>query len=340
LRLCSRAPETTIALDGGIDPDATRANRRSSPGAAGHPAYGAARCATLLSVRLAPFLIVPALLAAGCGAAAARQDSTSAPTPTKRAATVPGPLTVWGIGDAEPGFLARRLAALVRRERPSRFLYLGDVYETGTAREFRKGYEPLYGALATRTIPTPGNHEWGNRAVGYEPYWTGKLGRPPGDWSRHAIGSGWEVLSLNSEAPHDAGSPQLGWLRAAVRRPGTCRIAIWHRPRWSSGWHGDQADMAPVWQALRGHARIVLSGHDHDLQRFSDVDGMRQVVAGGGGRPNIPIPHPSKAKVRFVNRLTPGGARLRLTRGHAVIELVDSSGAVLDRSSAGCVPVS
>ena len=253
-------------------------------------------------------------------------------------APAPPAVTAWAIGDAEPGGDARLLAARVRGERPDRFLYLGDVYETGTAREFRAGYEPLFGALGARTIPTPGNHEWGKRAVGYLPYWRGKLGRPAGDWSRHRVGRGWEVLSLNSEAPHGAGSAQLRWLAAATAQPGTCRIALWHRPRWSTGWHGDQDDMAPVWDALRGRARLVLSGHDHDLQRFADRDGLRQYVSGGGGRPNIPLPRGSRARPVFVNRLSTGGLRLSLTRGRAAMTFVSASGRVLDRSTATCRP--
>lgn len=276
---------------------------------------------------------IPLLAAALCGLLAA-YAATPAVAPAAKRAT-----TVWAVGDAENGARARVLAALVRRERPDRLLYLGDVYEHGTAREFRQGYDTLYGSLARRTIATPGNHEWDNRAVGYRPYWRSKLGRPLPDWHSHTLPGGWQVLSLSSESPHGRGSPQARWLARAVRRPGTCRIAIWHRPRWSSGWHGDQPDMTPLWNGLRGHARLVLSGHDHDLQRFADRDGLRQIVSGGGGRPNVPLPRPSQGTLRFVNRTTPGGARLRLTRGHATIELVAASGRVLDRSVVTCRPV-
>ena len=81
---------------------------------------------------------------------------------------------------SHPG--ARRLARLVRRAHPGLFLYLGDVYETGPPAEFRSGYDPLYGPLAGRTLPTIGNHEYANRATGYQPYWRAKTGRamPPG----------------------------------------------------------------------------------------------------------------------------------------------------------------
>ena len=254
------------------------------------------------------------------------------------AAPAARPVTVWAVGDADDDADSRRLAALVRRQRPDRFLYLGDVYATGTAAEFRSHYDPLYGPLARRTVPTPGNHEWPNRDTGYRPYWAAKTGRAVPDWRRVSLGAGWEVLSLNSQAPHGPGSEQLRWLATATRRPGTCRIAIWHRPRFSTGWHGDQTDMDPVWAALRGHARLVLSGHDHDLQRFVDRDGLRQVVSGAGGRVNIPLPRDSRLRTAYVNRLTAGGARLRLTRGRATIELVSASGRVLDRSSVTCRP--
>ena len=62
---------------------------------------------------------------------------------------------VWAVGDAAtPGERADRVAALVRRADPDRFLYLGDVYETGTAKEFRQWYHPRFGRLARITSPT------------------------------------------------------------------------------------------------------------------------------------------------------------------------------------------
>jgi hypothetical protein len=284
-----------------------------------------------------PALLALLLLLAGTLAACAAASSSPPPPGAERAATRTA-TEVWALGDADLTPAGRALAPTVRRARPQLFLYLGDVYETGTAAEFRTRYEPLYGTLARRTLPTPGNHEWPNRDVGYRPYWRAKLGRAIPDWQQRRVG-GWEVLSLNSQVAAGPASAQLAWLRRAVAEPGSCRIAIWHRPRWSSGWHGDQADLDPLWRALRGHARIVLSGHDHDLQRFADRDGLRQLVAGAGGRPNVPLPRGSKAKLRFVDRLTPGAVRLRLTRGRATIDVVAAGGRVLDRSRVRCRPL-
>ena len=41
--------------------------------------------------------------------------------------------------------------------------------------------------------------------------------------------------------------------------------------------------MAPLWNALRGHARAFLSGHDHNLQRLRPAGGITQYIAGAGG---------------------------------------------------------
>lgn len=264
-------------------------------------------------------------------------SATRAAAPARSAATARA-ATVWAVGDAYPSPAGRQLAALVRHAHPARFLYLGDVYETGTRADFAARYDPLYGALAARTLPTIGNHEYANRRIGYGPYWAAKRGAAMPSWTRRRI-AGWEILMLNSQAPHGAGSAQLRWLRRTTRGPGTCRIALTHRPRFSSGGHGDQPDMEPLWRALRGHARLLLSGHDHDLQRLADQQGIRQIVAGAGGRANIPLPGDSALAVRFVDRTPPGAVRLRLSRGRARIDFVDARGRLLDRSRVRCRPL-
>ncbi len=42
--------------------------------------------------------------------------------------------------------------------------------------------------------------------------------------------------------------------------------------------------MTPLWEALRGRATLVLNGHDHDLQRVRERDGITQLVVGVGGK--------------------------------------------------------
>src|SRR5687768_493858 len=185
---------------------------------------------------------------------------------------------VWAAGDAAtPGRGADRIAALVRRGKPDLFLYLGDVYETGTRLEFRRWYHPRFGSLGHITEPTIGNHEWGNRFTGYYPYWAARKGRRQPPWSKTEI-AGWEIINLNSQAAHGAGSSQVRWLERALTGPGDCRIAFWHRPRYSAGAYRGANDLNPFWNRLVGRARIVLSGHDHNLQRHRPQRGVTQYV--------------------------------------------------------------
>jgi hypothetical protein len=136
-----------------------------------------------------------------------------------------------------------------------RVLYLGDVYDEDeggaeTDRPYVDHFGPAYGTLAKRTAPTPGNHDWDDdgddaERVDYLAYWRrAKAVRPVTYYAFRA--GGWEVLSLNSEEPHDTDSDQYEWLRSRLRGGGTCRLASWHRPRYSAGEeHGDAEDMAP-----------------------------------------------------------------------------------------------
>ena len=244
------------------------------------------------------------------------------------------PAVVWVVGDAFPTAQAKHLARAVRRDRPDRLVYLGDVYNTGTAREFARNYDPLYGQLGAITAPTPGNHDWPNRTSGYFPYWRAKLGRELAPWYRFELG-GWELLSLNSQAPHSASSPQLRWLRRQLAAtPGDCRIAFWHRPRFSAGLHGDQADVAPLWNAVQGRAALVLNGHDHDSQRLRRRGGTVELVAGAGGAPLYRLN--GDRRVLWGNDSDHAALRIELTPGRVRFEFRTADGGVLQRGSAAC----
>ena len=252
-------------------------------------------------------------------------------------AQAPERAVVWAAGDvATPGARADRIGALVRNAEPDRFLYLGDVYETGTADEFRRWYHPRFGALARITDPTIGNHEWGNRFSGYYPYWAARKGRRQGPWSSTRI-AGWEILSLNSEAPHDPGSPQVRWLERALAEPGNCRIAFLHRPRLSAGAYGNAADLAPLWSRLAGRARIVLSGHDHNLQRHRPRRGLTQYVVGAGGRARYAL-RAGNPTLAWGRDDVDGALRMVLEPGRALLEFRSPSRRLLDRSRVTCSP--
>ena len=250
---------------------------------------------------------------------------------------------LWALGDgADGGAAARSVVARMYRKRFDRVLYLGDVYGSGlistalgdgSATDFDRHYDALYGRFAARTAPTPGNHEWPRREDGYEPYWEKVHGRPPPAFYAFDV-AGWQLLSLNSEAPHDGRSAQLRWLRTQLRTPGTCRLAFWHRPRYNAGRHRDEPGMAPLWNALRGHATIVVSGHDHNMQRFAPVDGITQYVSGAGGHGRYGLR--TDGRLAFGNDRDYGALRIELRPGRARLAFVSAGGGILDVSTARC----
>lgn len=243
---------------------------------------------------------------------------------------------IWAVGDGADGSAAgRRVGRMIAAADPARLIYLGDVYERGTRWEFDNHYHPAYGALARRTLPTPGNHEWPNRNVGYRPYWqrvTGK--RMPNAYATRL--GGWEILSLNSQtvAPDSA---QVRWLRSRAAAGGTCRLAFWHRPRFSAGSHGDGRDLAPFWRELRGRAALVLNGHEHNMQELRSRDGIRQLIAGAGGRSHYRV-NRADPRLAWSNTTDYGALRLRLRPGRADYAFIAADGRVLRRGAASCRP--
>jgi hypothetical protein len=238
----------------------------------------------------------------------------------------------WG---TEPRTRRRQQGSRSSLPIPIRLLYLGDVYGRGTPEEFETNYEPTYGRLAALTAPTPGNHDAPLADHGYNPYWEDALGAPTPAYYTFRV-SGWEILSLNSETDHEPGSRQLRWLHRQVATGGDCRIAFWHRPRFSAGLdHGDQSDVDPLWNALRGHARIVLNSHEHDMQRFRPRGGITEFVSGAGGASLYGVDE-SDPRLRFSNDSRYGALRLELRPQQAHYSFVTAAGEVLDRGNVSC----
>ena len=275
---------------------------------------------------------VPTVLAAAMG----RGSQPPAPVAQGRFPDPPAVdrATVWAVGDgAKYSDGARAVARLIERGRPTRFLYLGDVYERGSAADFVANYDTVYGPLRDVTLPTPGNHDWPLHTTGYDRYWSGAAGGRPPPYYDVSL-AGWQLISLNSEMDHAAGSAQIRWLRGRVAGPGSCRIAFWHRPRYSAGTHGDQPDIQPFWQALIGRAVLVVNGHDHDMQRLHPQSGITELVAGAGGRSHYGV-DPDR-RVAFADDEQYGALRLSLRPGVARYAFVSAAGRVLDSGVTRC----
>jgi acid phosphatase type 7 len=204
---------------------------------------------------------------------------------------------------------------------------LGDnVYESGTASEFIQCYEPTWGRHKSRTKPAPGNHEYlTSGASGYYGYFGAAAGDSTKGYYSYELGS-WHIVVLNSNCSAiggcTAGSAQETWLRQDLAaNPTSCTLAYWHHPRFSFGEYSNDPRMQALWQALdEAGAEIVLSGHDHNYQRYAplnpdgtrdDASGIRQFVVGTGGRSHYALGSPP-ANVEASNSDTFGDLQLTL----------------------------
>jgi hypothetical protein len=197
-------------------------------------------------------------------------------------------------GDEETAKLIEGIAGTV-------FTAGDNAYPGGTAEQFSQCYNPSWGQFRTRTRPAAGNHDWVTKeASGYLGYFGPAATNGAGQtWYSYDLGQ-WHVVVLDADCALtggcEAGSVQGRWLAADLAGSSArCTVAIWHQPRFSSGEHGNDAAVAPFWDALyAAGADLVINGHDHDYERFKpqtptgQVDaarGIREFVVGTGGTP-------------------------------------------------------
>jgi hypothetical protein len=237
------------------------------------------------------------------------------------------------------------------------FLAGDNVYEDGSAAEYRDCYGPTWGRFKARTRPSLGNHEYDGveRAKPSFDYFGDALwgnSRSRGGYYSFNLGDSWHVVVLNSNptyVPAAVGSAQDTWLKAdlaANSRP--CLAAIWHHPRFYSS--SDTASslqrsaVKPFWQALyAAGADLVLNGHAHNYERFAPQTpdgvadpekGIRQFIVGTGGKSIGAVAkiHPN-SQVR--NGKTFGVLKLTLASGSYAWQFLPEAGKTFTDAGSG-----
>ncbi|MDX6646140.1 MAG: hypothetical protein QOK40_1867 [Miltoncostaeaceae bacterium] len=184
-------------------------------------------------------------------------------------------------------------------------LALGDLqYDSGSDTQFTASFDPTWGRFKPLIRPAIGNHEYGTRdQAGYYQYFGPVAGTPLEGWYSFDVGA-WHLIALNSNCPGvgrcEVGSAQEAWLRADLAaHPNPCTLAFYHHPRFSSGQHLGAANTDAFWRDLHAAGvELVLTGHDHDYERFAPqtpdqvadpAGGIREFVVGTGGKDNAPM---------------------------------------------------
>jgi tartrate-resistant acid phosphatase type 5 len=202
----------------------------------------------------------------------------------------PPPVRLLAVGDfGVGGKTQRELGAAMRRfeaRNPADYLVtLGDNDYTESPADFLVNWDESFGwakGAGLEVAGVLGNHDVKVRGGRYQFETLGM----PGRYYRRAVGP-VELYLLDSNHV-DPG--QTRWLRQTLARSrARWRLVVFHHPPFTCGQHSPHSEVLARWVPLfeRYRVRLVLSGHDHNYQRFAPRRGVRYVVHGGGNPNNL-----------------------------------------------------
>jgi hypothetical protein len=234
---------------------------------------------------------------------------------------------------------------------------MGDnAYPDGSASNFAICFAESWGDSTRRILgkirPSVGNHEHRSlRAAPYYQYFGDKAGDPTKGYYAYDHGE-WRVIALNSEIivnPTFTSAErraQEEWLRGELQANAKpCMLAYWHHPLFSSGHHGNDNRIRPLWDILvAGKVTLALVGHDHHYERFrpstssgavDTTNGITSFLVGTGGGE---LRGMRQARANSATRIEGyfGILKLSLGNGEWRSAFLDVSGRIWDPSGGRC----
>ena len=268
-------------------------------------------------------------------------------TPTK----TPDPVYLTGAGDISVcDYETDDATAALLENVPGLVFTLGDTqYSGSTYEKFSTCFDQSWGKYKERMIPVIGNHEYeDNNAAGYYDYFENELDPDRQGYYSMDVGA-WHVIVLNSQCDAVGGcdkkSPQVQWLESDLAKDShLCTLALWHHPRFSTGYHGPDKDMDAIWQLMvENDVELVINGHEHNYERFAPMDadgkinlsdGTRMIIAGTGGADLRPQYLQDPASLVYSNN-SYGVLQLKLEYGTYTWEFIPVEGSTFSDSGWG-----
>jgi tartrate-resistant acid phosphatase type 5 len=184
--------------------------------------------------------------------------------------------------------------------------------------EFIGNYVGMFGpgSATNRFWPSPGNHDWVQPDLKpYTQYFT-----LPNNERYYDVDLGlvhlWAMDSDEHEPDgNQATSTQGKWLQARLPASKACYdLVFFHYPPHSTGDHGDNPVMD--WPFEAWGAEAVMSGHDHDYERFQ-FGNLPYFVNGMGGAGNYTF-----------SRAQPPESKFRVGSGHGAMLITATSSSI------------
>jgi hypothetical protein len=240
----------------------------------------------------------------------------------------------FGVGGKRQEQVGASVRAFEERNAAQLLLTLGDNDYT-RARAFQSSWEASFGWLANAGLGvagTLGNHDV---RVGGGRYQFRALAMPGPYYTRLVGEVQLFVLNSNAIVP-----PQTRWLQKALAAStARWKVVALHHPPYTCGQYRGSIAARRGWQPLfeRYRVRLVLSGHDHNYQRFAPRRGVTYIVHGGGGGAGLyalkacPRGYPR----RLAARVAHGFVYLDASPEALSVRAVALDGTTLDRVAVG-----
>ncbi len=192
----------------------------------------------------------------------------------------------FGVGRHRQRALGSAVRAFARRHRVDLVVTVGDNNYAGTSASFHTNWKESFGWLRSSRIPVAGalgNHDV---EVGGGRYQFRTLGMPGPRYVRSVGPLRLIVLDSNAVTPE-----QTRWLERALAARGRWEVPVFHHPTYTCGAYRSQTRGVRPWLPVfdKYGVRLVLTGHDHNYQRFEEPSGTTHVVAGGGAADLYPL---------------------------------------------------
>lgn len=187
------------------------------------------------------------------------------------------------VGDTGTGGAAAKAIAKRITEVPfDLLLFLGDIaYKSGTAAQLENNFFQVYDSVLryVPAFPSIGNHE--RRTAKGKAYFDAFV-LP--DTERYYSFDWGDVHFTAIDTTH-RDSAQLEWLKrdlASTKQP--WKIVFGHHPMYTNSLRGPQRGIRKAYSKILTDAKvdIVLTGHEHQYERFR-VANVNYIVSGGGG---------------------------------------------------------